>query len=272
MDRTDATGGSNATARTHEGSSDMRIKSVEKALEIVEALRVLDEPTTANIASRLDYSKSSVYKHLTTLEHSGYVVRTGDLYRPSHRFFEIGNEVNQRWVDMYDPAKSALEELADETGENTWLMVEERGEGVMICNVQGEKALEPGYFYEGKRAQLHSSAAGKAILANLPEHRRETLIEQVEFEQFTDKTIIYNEELREELATVRETGIAINDEETQTNIRALGAPIFDEDGVVIGSISVSGPTSRISDEYYQEDLPRMLREKTDIIEIQMVSR
>ncbi|WP_083899922.1 MULTISPECIES: IclR family transcriptional regulator [Haloferax] len=246
------------------------VSSVAKSIDIIESLRELREPTVSEVATHLGYSVSSVYKHLATLEDRGYVVKDDHLYRPSLRFFEIGSEINRQWLDVYEPARTALEELAQETGENCWLMIEEQGTGVMVCNVSGKDALEPGYFYEGKRAELYRSAAGKAILANLSQDKRNKIIESAEFDKLTEHTIASRETLRDELEQIRADGFAVNDEEAQPNIRALGAPIMDVDNRVLGAISISGPTSRISGEYYETELPEILAEKTNIIEIKLL--
>lgn len=258
--------------RSQGQSDDMLIGSVMKSFTILESLQKIENPTVSNIAKYLGLSDSSVYKHLATLEERGYVVKEEeDVYRPSLRFFEIGSKVNTEWLDVYEPAREALTELAIRTGENCWLMVEEEGEGVMVCNVAGEDALEPGFCQEGKRLPLYPCATGKAILAHLPEDRRSEIVENVQLTQLTDKTITDREEMYDALADVRDRGIAVNDEESQPNIRAIGAPIMGTDDTVLGAISISGPTSRLSGSYYEEELPEMLREKTNIIEIKISS-
>jgi len=254
-----------------EGQRDeMLINSVAKSLNILEALQTVECPTISNVADHLGLSNSSVYKHVATFEDQGYVVKEGETYRLSLRIFELGTRLNKEWFDVFEPARNALTELAIETGENCWLMFEEDGEGVMVRNVAGENSLEPGFCQEGKRMPLHPSAAGKAILAHLPEERRNRIIDDIQLEELTDRTITSRAQLREELATVRERGVAVNDEEAQPNIRAVGAPIVAADGTVLGSISVSGPTSRLSGDYYEEELPEMVREKANIVEINAV--
>ena len=255
---------------TGEGD-EMHINSVVKSLNILEAVQDVERATISNVADHLGLSISSVYKHIATLEHLGYVVQQGETYRLGLRVFELGTRLNKERFDAFEPARSALTELAIETGENCWLMVEEDGEGVMARNVAGENALEPGFCREGKRMSLHSSAAGKAILAHLPEKRRERIVDDIRFDQLTDQTITTRERFREELAAVRERGVGVNDEESQPNIRAVGVPIVAADGSVLASMSVSGPTSRLSGQYYEEELPEMLREKANIVEIKIQS-
>ncbi len=71
--------------------------------------------------------------------------------------------------------------------------------------------------------------------------------------------------LREELAAVRERGYAINEDEDVVGIRAVGTPIMAPDGTVLGALSLSGPTSRFTDEFCSETLPELVIERADVI-------
>jgi DNA-binding IclR family transcriptional regulator len=97
---------------------------------------------------------------------------------------------------------------------------------------------------------MHWTSLGKAILSTMPPDRVETIAETHGLPRATDNTITDLDSLREELASVRERGYSIEDEERQEGIRAVGVPIRgDDDGAAIGAISISGPRQRIVDKH-----------------------
>ena len=75
-----------------------------------------------------------------------------------------------------------------------------------------------------------------------------TLLSHIKFVQHTATTITSAESLRDELAKVRELGYAFDDEELDLGVRCIAAPIRDYTRRIVGAISISGPTMRVSNE------------------------
>jgi DNA-binding IclR family transcriptional regulator len=69
-----------------------------------------------------------------------------------------------------------------------------------------------------------------------------------------------------ELDTVRDRGHALDDEENLAGLRCVAAPVVDS-GTVVGSVSVSGPSSRIRGELFREELPEMVESASNVIEL-----
>jgi len=97
----------------------------------------------------------------------------------------------------------------------------------------------------GIQRHLHSTAAGKAILAEMPEQRVMDIISEHELPAETEHTITDPDSLVEELDEIREHGIAYNDEESVEGLRAVGVPVRGSNGIAIGALSVSGPSNRL---------------------------
>jgi DNA-binding IclR family transcriptional regulator len=74
------------------------------------------------------------------------------------------------------------------------------------------------------------------------------------FTAYTDTTITSLEELKEELKQVAEQGYAIDNEEMDTGVRCVAAPIRDYTRRIVGAISLSGPSMRFTDERIREEL------------------
>jgi IclR family acetate operon transcriptional repressor len=100
----------------------------------------------------------------------------------------------------------------------------------------------------GMRAVLYRTALGKAMLAFMPEEKREALIQGMEFQAFTPKTVTGAERLRCELARVAGDGYAVDDEESHLGLRCIAAPVLDASGEAVAGISISGPAARVTPE------------------------
>jgi len=253
-------------------TSPRTVDAVDITVDIMEALWDVEEPTATGLADHLDLSPSTVYNHLSTLQRRGYVVKEGYEYRPSLRFMEIGSRVRERHVDIYDPAKEVVSDLAHETGEIAWGMVEENGLGVFVIKEEGENAVESGQYSVGSRVPLHASAPGKAILAFMPDERIDEVVDAHGLNAVTPNTITDREELTAELERIRDEGVSFSDEEGAVGTQTVAVPILGRDDTVLGSISVSGPSSRISDTEFEERLPKLLAEHANIIEINVMNR
>lgn len=240
-------------ARTDDGGT---VRAAETMFDIVEHLHERDGLTVTEIANDLGYAKSTVHRHLSTLNSRGYLIKKSDLYYIGLQFLALGEQARNRY-DAYQLAKDKVQNLAEETEERAQFIVEEHGEGVYIHRSLGERAVltDPGI---GKRIPLHATAAGKAILANTPEDRLFEIIEQAQFQPITENTITSRDELLSELDAIQDRGYAFNKQENLDGLRAIGVPVSDSSDEVIGALSVSGPTNRFKGELFRETLPDLL--------------
>lgn len=248
-----------------ETNSARSIQSVKTACSIMDALQELDGAGTTEIAKHKNVSKSVVYNHLSTLCESDFVVKEGDSYRLSLRFLNIGEEIRNRSA-IYQVAKPKIEDMANECGEFTHLIVSEQGWGYTLHRAKGSKAIATTSRI-GKQSYLHRTAAGKAILAHIDMEEVKEIIEMRGLPAQTEKTITEPDELYLELETIRENGVAISDEECVKGARSIGAPIIGPKDEVLGAISVSGPTTRLSDERVKSELSKLVVKTANFIEI-----
>lgn len=241
------------------------VKSVETTFRIVEALKERGGAGVTELASALSIPKSTVHNHLQTLERNEYVVNDDGTYRVAARFLELGAHARDR-RPIYEVARPEVDRIAEETGELAGLVVEEHGRGVFLHRAKGDRAVHVD-TYAGKRIFLHGAALGKAILANLPEDRVDTIIDRHGLPALTENTITDRDELADELADIRETGIAFDDEERLDGLRTVSAAITGSNGDVLGAVSVAGPTSRLRDDRFREELPEVVRSAVNVIDL-----
>lgn len=242
-----------------------RIKSVETSYEILEYIRDHEGVGATDVANALSVSKSTAHGHLSTLESLGYLIKTDDEYRIGLQFLELGHHARSRY-NLYEAAKSEADQLAQTTGERCQVMVVEDFQGVYIYQTAGEQAVQTD-SHIGSPVELHCTAVGKSYLAHLPEDELEAYLETVGLPARTDHTITDRAEFLAELEQVRERGYALNLEERIEGMRAVGAPILTDSGEILGSISVSVPTTRIEDTVHESELPEQVQRSARVITI-----
>ena len=245
------------------------VKSVRKAIRLVEALQELDGARVTELANHLEWPKSTIHSHVETLENCGYVVKEGDVYYLGLRFMGIGEYVKHR-DEVYSLVEPRIEALADRTGERVQFVTEEHGESVFIRIAAGEHAVRTGTRIGRPRRMLHATASGKAILAFKPEEEVREIVRTVGLPEFTPNTITDEDALFAELEEIRDRGVAFNYEEHIEGLRAVAAPVKRQDGSVVGSIAVSGPAHRMQGEQFSDELPTVIRGVCNEIELDIV--
>ena len=245
--------------------SGRRVQAVQISCSILEALREMDGAGVSELADRLDRSKATIHSHLATLVDNEFVVKHDDSYEISLRFVDIG-EYAKNQIDIYEVAKDEVDRLAEETGEVAQFMVEEHGRGVYLHKSSGENAIQTA-SYTGNRKDLHCTALGKAILSQLPAERVDEIIDRHGLPQRTENTVSSREELFDALETIRDQGVAFDDEEILQGLRCIAAPIQHPTGDIHGAISISGPTSRFKGDRFHEELPEVVKGAANVIEV-----
>lgn len=240
------------------------VQAVEIALDILGVLQEQGAAGVTDIASALDRSKGTVHSHLVTLVENEYVVKEGDTYRLSLKFVDLSQTVTDELAG-YDIVKEELEDLAETSGELAQFATEEHGRAVYLHKVGSEKAVQTASS-PGDRENLHCISLGKAMLAHMPESRVDEILEENGMPSYTDQTITNREALKTELEKIRERGYAFDEEEKIEGIRCVAAPVL-EDGDIFGAISVSGPSTRLRDDFYREELPNLVTRSANVIEI-----
>lgn len=235
----------------HEG-----IKSNETLFELVDTLKQLDGAGVTELATRMGVSKSTIHRHLTTLENHEFVVREGQEFRLSLKFLGYGGYV-RRTNEMAKQIRPRIEELADKTGELSAYVTEEHGQGVFVFRGIGDNAVGTDAGV-GKRFHLHSLAAGKAMLAEFEPERVDEIIETRGLPAYTNNTITEPDELREELEAIRDQGFAIDRQEHLKGLHAVAAPVYGPNNDLRGAFSVAGPSHRMKGDWFTEEIPELL--------------
>jgi len=249
-------------------TSGHRKKTTQRSLAIVERLMELDGATLSDVSEEMGLAKSTAYAHLETLRDGGYLVKEDGVYYVGMQFLNLGGYAATR-KRSYKLAREKVRQLADDTNERAQFIVEENGLGYYVFSDSESTMAVETDVRPGKLTHLHTTAAGKAILANLPRPRVEEIVEAHGLPGQTEQTITQREGLFEELELVRDRGYAYNRSERVEKQWAVGVPIIGPEDRVIGGLSVSGPEHRVKGDRFEEELPSLLMGVANELELNL---
>ena len=242
-----------------------KIRSVDRTFEIIEQLVALDGAGVSELADYLEIPNSTAHDYLDSLYQREYLIKRGQQYYVSTRFLDIGAYV-QAQRKFYQIAKDEVDQLAADTGEHANMMIEEHGYGVFLYTAEGDRAVRLD-TQAGMHIPLQSSALGKCIFSALSDDEVHEILDKVGMPRITKRTIVDRDELFEELEQIREQGYAFDIGERVEGMKCVAAPVKCDE--IIGAISVSGPTSRLTGDRFTEELPSLVTRAANVIEINL---
>ena len=222
------------------------IKSLDRAMAVLDHLSALPGARLSDIASNLGQSAATVYRILVTLENRELVELDAEaqLWHVGPKAFLIGTQYLRR-TSVVERARPILRQLMEEAGETANLAIPRHPNVLFVNQVECDESIRA-FFPPGTLSPMHASGIGKALLAQMTNERVEQLISEEPLTQFTEHTLTEADGLKANLKAIRERGYAIDDEEKNIGMRCIAAPVFDWQGDAVAGISVSGPVSRVS--------------------------
>lgn len=233
--------------------------SVFRLFQIIEFLAGSNDWVSLRTMARdLHINAASVYRALNSLKKIGYVRQhpKDSKYQLTLKIAWVSAQVLEN-VQLRQIAHPFLQHLTSVTNETTHLAVLDGTEFVYIDKVDNTQAMRM-RSRVGQRGQLHSTAAGKSMLAFLPQAELESLLRHLKFQSLTENTITDLERFRDQLAKIRRLGFALDDEENEVGIRCIGSPIYDHAGRLSGALSVSGWTLTMTRERVTQLAPELI--------------
>ncbi|MCZ7570573.1 MAG: IclR family transcriptional regulator [Ardenticatenaceae bacterium] len=221
-------------------------RSVERAFDVL-ALIGSHPASLRDVAVHLGLNRSTAYKTLAALEVRGYVRRDPDsaVYFLGAKILQLATLYREQ-NPLIKVARPYLETLLRETRETVHLCVREGLSSACVDRIDSPQSIKLSVKL-GETTPLHVTAAAKAILAYSPGDIVAEVLKRP-LQPFTSNTITDPDCLREELETIRRRGFAKSDGELTPGARSVTAAIFDASNHAIGSVGVSGPSSRLPEE------------------------
>lgn len=226
-------------------ASQPTIQSLDRALDVLEALAGGAGMTLSDVSRHLGQSPATIYRVLTTLEARGMVEADpqSQSWHVGALAFRLGSAFLRR-SSVLERSQPVMRRLMEATGETSNLGIERNGDVLFIAQVETQESIRA-FFPPGTRSPMHASGIGKALLSTYDDAQVSALIRRSSLERFTPKTIVDAEALIGELRRTRARGYSIDDEEKAAGMRCVAAPIIGAYGQALAGISVSGPTHRM---------------------------
>lgn len=236
------------------------VRSVARAIRLIDivAQGPADGMSLSDLARSLGASKSTTLALARTLSAAGILrdARPGPRYCLGTALIRLG-DITRNQLPLGDICRPVLSELAEQTKMTARVAISDEGYPVFIERVDGPGSVR---FHTplGQRELPHASAAGKAMLATMPEADVRAICAATGMVRRTARTITDVDSLLASLAVARANGFAVDDEEDAEGIFCVGAVFFGHDGACAGAVSVTGIKGDLP-AWRMNELGRMVR-------------
>jgi len=228
------------------------IQVLERSFSLLDMLAAQPEPVSLKeISERTGLHPSTAHRILNDLAIGRFVDRpAAGTYRLGMRLLELGNLVKAR-LDVREASLAPMRELHKVTHQPVNLSMRQGDEIVYIERTYSERSGMQVVRAVGGRAPLHLTSVGKLFLAHDDPARVRAYATRTGLTGHTRNSITDLARLERELATVRATGVARDDEELELGVRCMAAGVFDDQGKLLAGLSVSAPADRLEESWLE---------------------
>jgi DNA-binding IclR family transcriptional regulator len=228
------------------------IQVLERSFALLKTLAAQPDPVSLKeIAERTGLHPSTAHRILNDLTIGRFVDRpAAGSYRLGMRLLELGNLVKAR-LDVREAALGPMRELHKVTHQPVNLSMRQGDEIVYIERTYSERSGMQVVRAIGGHAPLHLTSVGKLFLANDDLARVRAYATRTGLTGHTRNSITDLARLERELAGVRATGLARDDEELELGVRCMAAGVYDDQGKLLAGLSVSAPADRLEESWLE---------------------
>lgn len=216
------------------------IGSVQRALNLVDAVGSSDHPVLAKaLARRTGQNLSTTYHLLRTLVHERYLRRVGGGYVLGDRIVALGQPTTQGV--MVAKIRPLLQGLHDELRAAAYLSIYDDGE-IQLVDIADSPSNPRAGLWVGFHAAAHACAIGKSVLGCLSDAEREDYLARHELPSLTRHTITDRSDLLRDLEA--NPILALDRQEYSVGTVCAAAAVVTPH--VVGAVAVSVPAGRLS--------------------------
>ena len=229
------------------------IQAVENALNVLEQFKGRKaELGITELSQNLELHKNNIFRLLATLESRGYIEqnKNNEHYRLGIKALELGRAFLSH-TGLIKVAVEKLEELSNLVNETVYLGIMKKSQVLFIEDWESKQALRVASRI-GERMSPLCTATGKLMLSFYSEEERNKVIKANKFVQYTKNTIMDESAFHEDLKVTHERGYAIDLEEKDEGVICIAGPIFNYNDDVVAGITISGPSTRLTEERLKE--------------------
>lgn len=232
------------------------LKSLERALAVLESFGEGQPRLSLSRLSReLRASKATLLRILRTFERHGIVRQRAD-----DRSFVLGPGIIRlgtlalRHLGLLEVGVPHLKRLQALSGETVCLFIVSGADRICVATAPSQHDLRMSVDVGAVRP-LCVGAAGKVLLAFMPEDDARRIVFGQRLRRFTRKTITDPAALLRAVEGVRQAGVAVSFGEIVPGAAAIAAPVFDREDALVGAINLLGPQSRMTREAIERLTP-----------------
>ncbi|MFZ7102139.1 MAG: IclR family transcriptional regulator [Peptococcaceae bacterium] len=239
--------------------------NIIKALKLLDYFTIEQPRHSLNDLCRLStYPKGTVHRLLASLEDCGFLKRCHEYnddrrYQLGIKVFELGIKYQQSF-ELNKVALPYMKELKKETNEAIHFTIRVGNEAIYVEKIDTDHPIRL-YTKKGRRTPLYAGASGRILLAYLSGAEIEKILAQP-LENFTDKTPISREDIREKIEFAKANGYSLSIEELCPDSWEIAVPVFNTENIAVASLSVAGPLSRFNEELAQDYIARLKKHAT----------
>ncbi|MGW8303185.1 MAG: IclR family transcriptional regulator [Desulfobacterales bacterium] len=223
------------------------VKSADRTILILEAVARRNEGVThGDLSEMLRIPKSSLSSLLANLQNRDYLFldRRNKRYTLGPKIlFLAGSYLSS--TDIVQRGRPVIDKLMAQTEESAGLTIKKGSEILTVYNKNSPLPIIRS-LQIGDRAPIYATAAGRVILAYLPDAEIDHYLATADMKPLTAKTITEPDRIRLEIKAIRKMGVAFCREEFHEGSTAMAAPVFDMHGMPIASIHVAAPSTRFN--------------------------
>lgn len=225
-------------------------QSLERGLAILSAFRS-GRPLLgiSDLGREVGLSRSTTHRYVSTLASLGYLQQdpASKRYRLGPRVLDLGFSAIHS-MELRQISAPHLQQLSDETGYTVNMAILDGTDIVYIERCRSSRAGQREIdlnLHVGSRLPAYCTSMGKVLLAYLPAHDRDALLDRIELRQRGPNTLTGRRPLVSELRRVRAQGFAINNEELAFGLRSIAAPVFSQSGEIAAAINLAVHSSMV---------------------------
>jgi len=221
------------------------VGALASGLEVLQAFDA-EHPrmTLSEVAARTEMDRAKARRFLLTLHALGFVKRNGRQFELTPRVLQLGYAY-QASNQYRTVIQQYLEDITAELGESSSLAVLDGDDVVYVVRSSARHRLMAITLSVGTRLPAAYTSMGRVLLAQLPEAELEAFLARVKLEAFTSSSVTSADVLKEEIIKARVRGYSIVDQELDSGLRSVAAPVFAGNGELLGAINISTNAARV---------------------------
>lgn len=236
-----------------------------RSFDVAELVAASAEPVSLDrISSATGIPKPTAHRLVSAMVDAGILLR-----EPGAKRYSAGGRLSAIAIGIMNHSafagerRAILKALVDKIGETCNFTARDGTDVIYVDRVEADWPLRV-HLQPGSRVPIHATASGKLFLSSFPAPLRRRMLYGAPLQRFTRKTITDPHRLEIELARIRKSKIATDDEGFLAGLIAVAVPVRGRNRRMIATLAVHAPTARMSLKRALEQIPLLRQAASDL--------